>query len=113
MICENYGPIFTRSPKQERQSTLFKQYWFSCECKACVENWPLVEELCDLNEIPFKCSNRKCENIIKVSNDGLQFIYKCSNCKTDTNILKGLKTLQVKAIFMYIDYIIINQLFTR
>ena len=31
-ICENYGPIFFHSPKDDRQMRLSKQYWFTCQC---------------------------------------------------------------------------------
>ena len=32
-ICENYGPIFFHSAKDDRQSRLLKQYWFQCNCQ--------------------------------------------------------------------------------
>ena len=44
-ICENYGPIFFHSAKDDRQSRLEKQYWFKCACIACQENWPLMHEM--------------------------------------------------------------------
>ena len=44
-ICENYGPIFFHSAKDDRQSRLEKQYWFKCQCIACQENWPLMHEM--------------------------------------------------------------------
>jgi hypothetical protein len=32
-ICENYGPIFFHSAREDRQSRLLKQYWFQCQCQ--------------------------------------------------------------------------------
>merc|ERR1719334_898910 len=46
-ICENYGPIFFHSPREDRQMRLEKQYWFKCACVACKENWPLMHEMTD------------------------------------------------------------------
>ena len=33
-ICENYGPIFFHSAKDDRVSRLEKQYWFKCRYEA-------------------------------------------------------------------------------
>ena len=44
-ICENYGPIFFHSDKEDRVQRLEKQYWFRCECLACQENWPTMHEM--------------------------------------------------------------------
>ena len=35
-ICENYGPIFFHSAKDDRVSRLEKQYWFKCRCEAAI-----------------------------------------------------------------------------
>ena len=44
-ICENYGPIFFHSARDDRISSLEKQYWFKCQCVACKENWPVMHEM--------------------------------------------------------------------
>ena len=44
-ICENYGPIFFHSAREDRISRLEKQYWFKCQCIACTENWPTMHEM--------------------------------------------------------------------
>ena len=53
-ICENYGPIFFHSAKDDRQSRLEKQYWFKCACIACQENWPLMHEMTQ-DVLNFRC----------------------------------------------------------
>jgi hypothetical protein len=35
-ICENYGPIFFHSAREDRRSRLLKQYWFECNCQVLV-----------------------------------------------------------------------------
>nr|CAI5860876.1 unnamed protein product [Callosobruchus analis] len=42
MVAENYGPIFSRKPLQQRQRSLLSRYWFKCECNACTYNWPQI-----------------------------------------------------------------------
>ena len=44
-ICDNYGPIFTEMPINERKRKLRVQYWFECECEACSQSWPLLTDL--------------------------------------------------------------------
>lgn len=46
-VSENYGPIFTRVPKQKRQAEMKDQYWFDCNCTPCTHDWPLYD---DMNE---------------------------------------------------------------
>ncbi|XP_023288361.1 SET and MYND domain-containing protein 4 isoform X2 [Orussus abietinus] len=44
-VCENYGPIFTTTPESERKRKLRLQYWFDCNCEACANHWPILDEL--------------------------------------------------------------------
>ncbi|GLG99499.1 SET and MYND domain-containing protein 4 [Gryllus bimaculatus] len=96
MIAENYGPIFTQMTKNERQSTLKSQYWFSCNCVPCEEDWPLFNDM-DPTILRFKCfaeGSVVCQNVIQVSVNTMEFLVQCPACKQHTNILKGLKALQ-------------------
>ena len=64
-VSENYGQVFYFKSKQERQRELearlakkdkenytaadhryimHLRYWFTCECPACKEDWPLLKE---------------------------------------------------------------------
>ncbi|KAF7997983.1 hypothetical protein HCN44_009381 [Aphidius gifuensis] len=93
-ICDNYGPIFTTDNKQERQRKLRLKYWFDCSCEACIENWPLLENI-DPRILRFKCETGvSCGNILMVNIESNEFMIGCSKCRKSTNIMKGLKTLQ-------------------
>lgn len=45
VVAENYGLVFSRKHLIDRQKVLSARYWFECKCRACVENWPLMETL--------------------------------------------------------------------
>lgn len=97
IVAENYGPIFTQVGKEERHQTLRGQYMFECECKACLENWPLFKEM--QNEfMRFRCEafeKNGCTNVINVPIETNEFMFKCVACGEHTNIFKGLKAIQV------------------
>jgi SET and MYND domain-containing protein 4 len=95
MIAENYGPVFTQVPKEERQAHLKKQYCFTCLCTPCNENWPTFKEMDD-NFLRFRCDglDRTCKNVLLVPLDINEFMIKCTECGESTNIMKGLKSLQ-------------------
>lgn len=44
-LLDNYGPHFLETPREERQSELAKQYFFTCECEACLQRWPTIEDM--------------------------------------------------------------------
>lgn len=98
IVAENYGPIFTESIREERRHVLKEQYWFDCCCKACDENWPLFKDM--NNQIMrFRCdSDKQCSNVLLVPVDTNEFMFKCVECGESTNILKGLKAVQVRQI---------------
>ncbi|XP_019885520.2 SET and MYND domain-containing protein 4 isoform X2 [Camponotus floridanus] len=93
-ISENYGPIFTTTPENERKRRLRVQYWFDCNCEACSGHWPLLEEL-DPTILRFKCeTGLSCGNVLLVRSDTNEFMIGCAKCGKSTNILKGLRALQ-------------------
>jgi len=88
-ICENYGPIFFHSPKDDRQSRLEKQYWFKCACIACQENWPLMHEMTQ-DVLNFRCSTCGGSAPFHTSSNMPQL--RCG-CGTPINLFAGLKGL--------------------
>lgn len=102
-ISENYGPIYSQHPMDDRKSTLKDQYWFDCNCKCCIENWPLYDGM-KTDEIRFRCDgDNPCNNIITIPSDCNEFMIKCIQCGQFTNILKGLKAIQVNNRFSGAD----------
>lgn len=94
-VSENYGPIFTQEPKEERQAKLLQQYHFTCMCQACMENWPMFKEMDD-SCLRFRCDGmgRTCKSVIRLPVDTNEFLIKCTECGETTNIMKGLKSMQ-------------------
>ncbi|XP_034194059.2 protein-lysine N-methyltransferase SMYD4-like [Osmia lignaria lignaria] len=44
-IFDNYGPLYAMLSKSMRHMELLKDYCFTCDCVACVEDWPLFYKL--------------------------------------------------------------------
>lgn len=107
MIAENYGPIFTQTPRAERQASMKSQYKFDCICVPCTEDWPMFKNM-DNGIMRFRCVTGteggevpKCNNVICVPTDTVDFMIQCPVCKQYTNILKGLKVLQVSITILF------------
>ncbi len=45
VVGDNYGPVFTKFPREDRRKKLLARYWFECECRACTENWPTIGQM--------------------------------------------------------------------
>jgi len=88
-ICENYGPIFFHSPKDDRQERLKKQYWFDCQCVACKENWPLMHEMTQ-DVLTFRCQS--CGDTVPFHTSSNMPQLRCG-CGSPINLFKGLKDL--------------------
>jgi cobalamin biosynthesis Co2+ chelatase CbiK len=48
-IYDCYGSHYAITNKYERQEKLLKQFYFKCECIACIEDWPLYSNLLPLD----------------------------------------------------------------
>jgi len=88
-ICENYGPIFFHSGREDRQMRLEKQYWFKCQCIACKENWPVMHEMTQ-DVLNFRCS--QCGDSAPFHTSSNMPQLRCG-CGTPINLFKGLKEL--------------------
>lgn len=91
-IYDNYGPVYTTETKDKRSSTLIERYWFQCRCIACLENWPLFNNMSD-TELRLLC--RKCRAINVVDRNTGNPIFKCWNCNIVINLMPILMKLMV------------------
>lgn len=93
-LTENYGPLYSQNPKDERCSKLKKFYWFDCNCEACEQNWPVFGDMTN-NEMRFKCNgSESCDNAIVVPENCSDFMIQCAMCGRYSNIMKNLKAVQ-------------------
>jgi len=90
-ICENYGPIFFHSDKEDRVQRLEKQYWFKCACVACTENWPTMHTMTQ-DVLNFRCSDPVCGDSAPFHTSSNMPALRCG-CGENINLFKGLKEL--------------------
>lgn len=88
IVSENYGPIFSQVPRKERQRILRSRYWFTCECTACKEDWPLLKDLSD--DIRIRCPTKGCKNIFTKVKGRLDGIF-CSLCKENISLKESIE----------------------
>ena len=92
-ILDNYGAHFLSNSLEERQKLLFSQYFFKCNCEACVKNWPTVNGL-NHTYIVYKCIH--CSIPIENSIISLRVCPHCSKKLNFSNISKRLEVLTGK-----------------
>ncbi|GLV37710.1 SET and MYND domain containing class 4 member 3 [Carabus blaptoides fortunei] len=111
IIAENYGPIYTQTPKEVRKAELKTQYWFDCNCTPCTENWPLFDDM-NTAILPFKCINGGCLGMVKVNTNTDEFMFPCPKCAESICIFGSLKSLNdTEALFNRGEKLLKNQLF--
>lgn len=48
-LCIDYGYLYYVTPKKQRQLSLAAQYFFDCQCVACIRDWTVKSNLkCDI-----------------------------------------------------------------
>ncbi|CRL05941.1 CLUMA_CG019150, isoform A [Clunio marinus] len=62
-LFDNYGYCFTNVSKDCRQQALLKQYRFKCNCRACVDNWPLLPSLRVLDKACLNKAKKACREV--------------------------------------------------
>ncbi|CAG4941880.1 unnamed protein product [Colias eurytheme] len=85
-VSENYGPHFLVRNLKERRRSLACRYWFSCQCVACKEDWPMLKQL---NSITYlRCPNIDCTSKFPANPKSLP--NKCSKCSVpiDPKLIK-------------------------
>ncbi|CAH1790753.1 unnamed protein product [Owenia fusiformis] len=94
-ISDNYGAVYAVHNKAERHEKLQPQYFFSCECEACIFDWPLYFDI--ENKVPtFKCD--KCSTPIPlptgcINNPNTKPVH-CSECHHPQNLTAKSKILK-------------------
>lgn len=91
VIAENYGPIFTKQSLPERQRNLASRYWFKCECRACREDWPVLDKL--NNKCRFRCTTENCKGNFNYPQDRLKEL-KCRLCRKNVLLQLSVSLLQ-------------------
>ena len=44
-VYDNYGHFYHTDPREKRQQILAAQYFFTCNCQACKDDWPTYRDL--------------------------------------------------------------------
>ena len=70
-IIDNYGFLYATEEKHNRIKHLSDQYYFTCQCIPCKENWPLY------NELPDKPPQFLCKDCLNLFDRNS---FKCNNC---------------------------------
>ncbi len=91
-ICVDYGVLYFTQPREVRQTTLRTQYYFDCMCPACMNDWPLWQDI-ECTVPTFRCGG--CRGALpRVSALGGQLPthIECS-CGHETPIMRNLSEL--------------------
>lgn len=78
-VCDNYGALYAVQCKEDRQAKLQKQYYFTCSCTPCTQNWPQYMDLLKSDSPQWKCS--KCLRLLAKNDKG----YGCNDCDVHYN----------------------------
>ncbi|XP_055596096.1 SET and MYND domain-containing protein 4-like [Uranotaenia lowii] len=93
-ISENYGQLYARNERKDRQKKLFEGYKFQCNCQACQEDWPLVFNM-NPSMVRLKCAGTEgCPNalVFKVEDDRPE-VMTCDRCGALTDVSNSLESL--------------------
>lgn len=88
-IADNYGVLCALTPRDERRKTLANQYYFHCECKACIEDAPLYSEILKIEKPSFKCEG--CGSPLTGFKDS---VIACKSCNSKLNNESKAKLLK-------------------
>lgn len=62
-LFDNYGFNFTNLSKDQRQASLQSQYGFTCQCIACVSDWPFLTGLKVVDKTCFNHAKQACRDL--------------------------------------------------
>lgn len=91
-LFDSYGPLFSTTPREQRQKELKDQYMFQCNCPPCLQNWPSFDQLRRaVSSGPnFKCPQPQCQEPLESKNSKR----KCPSCKKPVDLARLQKTLK-------------------
>ncbi|RUS73063.1 hypothetical protein EGW08_019178 [Elysia chlorotica] len=89
-LKDNYGALYPVMDLSMRQSHLQSQYFFTCQCEACVSDWPQYFDISNC-EPALRCP--QCDGRVKVSVDNDPKKARCSSCKKWQDIQTPLVAL--------------------
>lgn len=93
-ISDNYGTLCAVSVKPERHDKLKSQYYFTCQCVACKENFPLYSEIPSSASPVFKCDNcYRPLNPVDSCKDAALLVV-CAKCECTYNLSQMRATLK-------------------
>lgn len=85
-ISDNYGTLSAVSVKPERHNKLKSQYYFTCQCRACEENFPLYSEIPSTASPVYKCENCCTPLHVVDSSKDRALSVVCSGCQCSYNL---------------------------
>ena len=93
-ISDNYGTLCAVSVKPERHDKLKSQYYFTCHCRACKENFPLYSEIPSATSPVFKCENCRTPlySVDSCKHTALSVV--CAKCQCTYNLSEMRATLK-------------------
>lgn len=91
-ISDNYGTLCALTPKAERQKELASQYYFTCHCRACKEDFPLYLDIPSNASPVFKCQS--CCIPLSIKNEGKVPSSVCSKCHCSYDLWQMRATLE-------------------
>ena len=100
-VTLDYGPIFYSQSKVERQDILRTHYYFTCQCAACVNDWPLWHAL-EAKLPTFQCP---CGVAIKDMPSDKSNVC-CSSCGQQLDLVAEVRRLQTS----HEDYAVATEL---
>lgn len=92
-INENYGPIFTQEPRNERQLVLKEKYNFECGCFACTNDWPMLKNNKNDDKLILKCQASECKGIVTIIKSMVNIEILCPQCKAPILLEDALKEI--------------------
>ncbi|KAJ9591989.1 hypothetical protein L9F63_001501 [Diploptera punctata] len=96
-IFDTYGSHYSMHMKAQRQLNLRSQYYFSCQCVPCSENWPPLGLLGIRSQATFICN--KCKEVLPAH--AWKRTIKCGNCKKWHNIVETRTKIEKSSTEFY------------